>query len=627
MSMQAILYCDKITDCIPVKDCPEALLPFCNVPLLEYLLHYIEQKGVQNAVLLAADSRVHRLLDTMHLQMPVQFARSLASLHANVPTLLLRRLCIPDWDMGELLTLCHEGAVRLYHADGTPAFAELHPQGSVLLEPERTAETEFSVFRHADTPSEYREIQQELLSARKFQRTRIGEGVRMGKNAVIDSFTILGNDCIIGENAKLERCCLGDGVQIGANAVLTDCIICRKSLIDRETSLEHAVIPEYTVLHAGVRTAQKREHCLLPEDGICEGLPRWNTAETALKAGAAMSVLGNAAAVGYSHENGKSFAIAAAAGAVSQGCDVWYAGQCSLSQLIRTAEMTEASALLWIQGEQTVQLMPFSADGFPLNEQQSRRVWQALEADTCGRVTACGNFCHAENFLTLWERYCQKLLPALEYDITVSCANARLRTASQQLFSGGAGQRITLSLSEDGTRVSAFSAETGMLRHEQLLLLCLFSLRKQGEPLVIPEDFHPAAEAFAQKIQANLIRLHSHNPDPDIRKLYQKQGICYDGVALFCHVLRGLHENHLTLKQAAESLPELCTVQHELATSLTRQNVERLRQENQDTRIRIVLPPQSKLVKLCVHADSVEAAAELCTFWEKKLHAAESEHF
>ena len=103
--MQAILYCDKRTDCIPVRDCPEALLPVCNISLIAYLLHYIEQKGFQKAILLAADERVRHVTEMLSLKMPIHYARSLASLHADMPTLLLRRLCIPDWDMGELFSL------------------------------------------------------------------------------------------------------------------------------------------------------------------------------------------------------------------------------------------------------------------------------------------------------------------------------------------------------------------------------------------------------------------------------------------------------------------------------------------------------------------------------------------
>ncbi len=625
IKMQAILFCDKMADCIPVKDCPEALLPFCNVPLLEYMLQYIQEKGFRNTVLLAVDERIKNLVDSMHLQMPVQFARSLASLHANTPTLLLRQLCVPDWDMGELLTLCNSGAVRLFHADSTPTLAELHPQGSVLLEPEQTKITEYSKFQHIRTPSEYREIQQKLLATRKFQRTRIGEGVKISRTAIIDDLTVLGNDCIINRNAKLERCVLGDGVQIGAGTVLTDCVICRRAFIDEETHLENAVIPQGTVLQSDTKTAKTKQNYVLQEDGICQGLPRWNTVETALKAGASVTVVGNRIAIGYSHENAESLAIASVAGAVSQGASVWLAGQCALSQLIAIAKFTDCNILLWVKGERVMQIRPFRAGGLALTEQQSHRIWQALEANACERITEFGKLHHAKNLLALWEDTCQKLIPEPEFEIHVSCANAQLRTIAQKLFSGGTGQRITLSLSEDGTKISAFSSESGMIRWEQLLLISLFSFQEQGEVLVLPEDFHPVAEDFAAQHGAKILRLSSINLSPNMLNLYQKQAVCTDGIKLFAHVLQVLSKEKKTLAQIAKLLPEICTVQHELPTSLTRQSIEKLQRSNPDTKISIIMPPQSKFVRLRVHADSVETAAELCGFWEKKLRLTESE--
>ncbi len=622
--MQAILYCDKKTDCIPLRDCPETLLPLCNIPMLEYLLHYIEQKGFQKAVLLAADERTRHLVDSLHLQIPVHYARSLASLHADMPTLLLRRLCVPDWDMGELFTLCHAGSVRLLHADSTPCLAELHPQGSVLLEPEQTAVAESSSFQHIRTPAEYRSVQQKLLSSSgKFRRARIGEGVRMAENAFADETTVIGNDCIIGENAKLSGCCLGGGVQIGADAVLKDCVICRRALIDAGTRLENAAVPENTVLYPDSGTARNRKHLVHPDDGICEGLPRWNTAETALKAGSALTVLGNRIAIGYSHRQSESLAAAAAAGAAAHGAEVWLGGECALSQLIFLAEQTACSVLLWIQGENAVQLRPFNAGGFPLTEPQANRVWQALEAGTCSQLLRPGRLHHAEAFHALWETSCRSLIPPHGFEITVSCSSPVLRTAAQELFGGGNGQRISLSLSEDGTRISAFSSESGMLRYEQLLLLSLLSVQEQNQPLAVPDSFHMAAETFAAQYHARIVRVHE--PDDRYAGLYRSQGICTDGLKLFAHVLRVLHDRNLTPAQAAALLPELCTVQHEVATSLTRQNIEQLQRNNPDARISIVMPLHSKLVKLRVHADSVETAAEICGFWEKKLRILESE--
>jgi hypothetical protein len=106
-------------------------------------------------------------------------------------------------------------------------------------------------------------------------------------------------------------------------------------------------------------------------------------------------------------------------------------------------------------------------------------------------------------------------------------------------------------------------------------------------------------------------------------QLAARQGVCTDGVRLFAHVLRTLDSRGLTLKQAAALLPELCTVKRTVVTALPRQSVEHLRRRDPSPAVQITMPPQSRLVRVLAHADTMEAAAELCDLWEKKLADAE----
>lgn len=623
--MQAILYCDKRTECIPLQNCPEALLPLCNVPLLEYLLQYIQQKGFRKTVLLAVDERIRHLIDGLHFTMPIDYANSLEAIHADMPTLLLRKLCVPDWDFGELFTLCHQGAVKLFHSDSTPTFAELHPRGSILIEPEQTATTEISLFRHIHTPAEYRKIQQELLlSSPKLKRSRIGAGTILPENSFADELTIIGNDCLIGEHVNISGCCIGDGVQIGNDVNLKNSVICRKSFLSEGTHLENTAVPEKAMLCSDTLAPEKRRNRILSHDGICEGLPEWNTAETALKAGSALTSVSGKIAIGYFQEESEIFAETAACGAVSHGANVWFAGNCALSQLIHFGEKFSCPVLFWVHGEKKIQLQPFNRGGFPLTEQQAHRIWQAMEADTFRQRFPSGKLHHAEEGLSLWEESCQKLLPPFHQEITVSCANQALRQTAQELFSGGTGKRMTLSLSEDGTKATVFTAETGMIRHEQLLLLSLLSFQEMQQPLILPENFHPMAEQFATEQHAKISRVSSFSEKN--AALYRKQGVCMDGVKLFLHFLRVLHLKQYTPEQAIALLPELCTVQHEFHTSLTRQKIEHLQQENSDQRIFLSMPADSRFLTLRAHANSLETAAELCGFWEKKLQSLESQH-
>ncbi|MBR3629493.1 MAG: hypothetical protein IKN55_03365 [Oscillospiraceae bacterium] len=614
--MQAILFCDKMTECIPLTDCPEALLPICNVPLLARLLRYLERSGFEAAVLLAADSRIRRMLDSLPLQMPVRLARSLTAVRSDTPSLLLRRLCVPEWEMGELYALCGREPVRLFTPDGSFAGAELHPAGSAFLEPEASVVPQHARFWRADNPGGYRALQQHLLGTGT--ERRIAEGVRIGKDAVIDSRTVIGADCVIGAGAQISGCILGDGVQIGAGAVIEDCVICHRALVDRDTVLQNTAVPEGVVCSAHAR--HRRMLRLEPEDGICWQDPKWNTPAAALRAGAAMTVLDGALAVGCTDKAGESLAMAAAAGAVSQGARVWFAGCCTLSQLLCIGRMTGCGAFLCASGSGMIRLLPFGRDGAPLTTAQAERLQQALDAELSERIVDEGVLSDASGLLPLWEEQCRALVPAQHPEITVSCGEPLLRQAADRIFAGGTGGQITLALTADGTGAGAFTPETGMLTREQLLLIAALSVAEQGEPCILPADFHPAAEQFAMQEGIRILRQYTSSITAAV--LSARQGILTDGVRLFAHVLRALAARKLTLAQAAALLPEMHTVRRTAVTSLTRQQVRALRRYA-GPQMRVTLPPHSRLVRIQAHADSMEAAAELCAGWEQHLREAE----
>ncbi|MBR7037896.1 MAG: hypothetical protein IKI21_01425 [Oscillospiraceae bacterium] len=615
--MQAIIFCDEPAVCLPMQDCPAALLPVGSAPLLVHLLTYLERMGFRRTVLLSGDPRVRRIPDTMHLTMPVRFARSMASLYAEEPTLLLRSLCLPVLDMGELHAVCARGAARLFHPDGTSAGAELHPAGSPLLEPEETAVVTQSQFRRVADPAAYRALVTETVAKGS---PRIGEGLRCGRDVVLDERSILGTDCALGDGAVVEDCILGDGVQVGAGAVLRGCIVCRGALIDRDARLEGGIVPEGDVLAKDARTTRPRRMLVLPEDGICGGDPRWNTAASALEAGAAMASLGGRIAVGYAGDGARPYAMAAAAGALSQGADVWQTGRCALSMLLFAAQDAGCDAVLWATGDTVVRLLPFAADGAPLSEGQAARLWQALAAHVESRILSPGTLTDSAALLRLWEDGCRRLVPAARPSVRVSCADPTLRAAAERLFSGGTGEEITLTLSEDGRSASAFSLETGMLRREMLLLPAMAALAREDGAFVLPEDAHPGAAAYAQ---AHGIRLLDGETSEGAA-LRQRQGVCTDGVRLFAAVLREMAYTGQTLRELTAPLPRLCTVVREVVTPLTRQEVADLGERAAAPQVVIVKPPHSRIARLRVHADTMEAAAELCGEWERSLHAAEA---
>lgn len=615
--MKAILFCGKEAEELPWPEIPEALLPLCNIPLLAHILRYLEKNGFTEAVILHGSAEVRALVKELPLTMPV-FCRE--TIVTDAPTLVLRRLCLPDWDMGELHDLCRSAPVRLISEDGEPVHGELHPAGSALEIPQKTAAVILSAFHRAENREEFLRLQASLLP--ETERFRLRAGLCRGKNAQIDEKSVLGTDCIVGSHAVIENCCIGNGVQIGDGAVLRSCIVADRARIDGRVVLEDACVPEDTVVPAeSCRNIPLCWHTEGP-DGICFGMPRRNTPETALHAGAAVTVLGKRIAVGFSG-NGESYARIAAAGAASQGADVREAGECTLSQLLYTGQKTGCDGLLWVQGGSAVRFIPRSGNGLPLGD--TRRLREGLRAGVSGRILPQGRLLDARSFTRLWQEEMTALLPEAPFHITISCGDPLLRRAAEEIFPQNGGEAITLNLSEDGTAAAAFTPEAGMVSREKLILLTLLSFREKGEALAVPADFHPAAEVFAAKYGGRIMRMHSEGRSSMAAKLFIRQGVCLDGVRLFAHVLRVLHSRSMTLAAAVSLLPPMYTVSRRIPTKLGMQETQRLRRQNPDPAVTIRLPAMSRMLELRVHGASMETASELCGFWEKKIRKMEDD--
>ncbi len=609
--MHVYLFCDKSADFLPMPSLPEILLPYGNIPMLSHILRYLESEHIPHVTLIHADAQVRRTAEALPLHMDLSYADT--PLRADAPALVLFRPCLPPWDFNALYALSGAAPVRL------SASAALLSTGAELAMLENCLYHEMPAFRPAETPEEYRNLQQKLAKDKKYRHFRIGQGVRMGKHVQISDSSVIGNDCVIGDHAVLEDCVLLDGVQIGAGAELRRCILCRHALIDRDVQLEDAVIGEGEILPSYRNTTIQRHFSLDTRDGIHEGLPRWNSISTALQAGAAMTAIGMCIAVSADTEAALPFADAAIAGAVSQGAKVWDGRICARSQLISIGKTAGCDALLWVQGDGVFRLHPYGKLGLPPDETQYKRILQALEAKFSTRIVPCGKRHDTQPFLTLWEDRIRHILPEHHAAVEICCGNRMLRKTAESLYSGGTEERIVLNLSEDGTTCTAFSQESGMVRHEQLLLLSLLSFREDGEALAIPAQFHPAAEEFAAWCGGRILRMHAPAVSPMAAKRFAEQGVCTDGILLFAHILRILEMRHMSLADAVKLLPDFCTMRTEISTTFSRQAVENLRRRNPDRSIRIGLPDRFGMVQILAHAHSMEAAAELCDFWERRL--------
>ena len=99
--MNVILFCDQRTAFSPMQHLPEAMLPYCNIPLIAHILRFLERSQIPEVTLIGADEQVRAFAGTLPLHTCLHFAEDAAGVKLSAPTLVLRRLCLPEWDMGD----------------------------------------------------------------------------------------------------------------------------------------------------------------------------------------------------------------------------------------------------------------------------------------------------------------------------------------------------------------------------------------------------------------------------------------------------------------------------------------------------------------------------------------------
>jgi len=72
--------------------------------------------------------------------------------------------------------------------------------------------------------------------------TIIGDGCRIGKDAIVRGPAVIGHGCRIGEAASLERVVMWGDVEVGAGAVVSDCILADGARVEEKGQLNSRVV-------------------------------------------------------------------------------------------------------------------------------------------------------------------------------------------------------------------------------------------------------------------------------------------------------------------------------------------------------------------------------------------------
>lgn len=497
----------------------------------------------------------------------------------------------------------------------------------------------------------------------------IGENVTVENGAKIGPYTVLESGCTICAQAKVENSIVLGGAAVRKKAALYGAVLCENA-----TASENAVLSADSIVgacsdigrHARVgRGARVWQHCTVEDGMYVSGNVRNSMPQTPVlfengqistprpidpiflaRFGSTLAGCPFGKRVGVLHD-GSAFCEAAAqvlTGTLSaQGSGVWLFGKGFLPQLhFYTAFCDLQTGIFLSTHKSRVCLHIFSAGGLMLTGEQVAMLSSRLQfGDYAATVPEhCKTFSDMHDMQALYLReLLQEAGEVLEgQSVRVQCPNAEITMLLEDALyrlHAGEGDDITLRLSFDGTRVTAFHRECGYLPHERLLAICCNALFERGQDVALSADAPFTLEQFAAKNGRRVLHYPvtaNAKADPAACALAREQLYVRDGLFLSMRLLGILQQSGKSLAELHRALPQFFVRQRVVSFSLSPKETERIlgspEAQLHDTGIvlhradgRILLSPQQagRKLRILVESTQYETAKSLCEAVEESL--------
>ena len=295
---------------------------------------------------------------------------------------------------------------------------------------------------------------------------------------------------------------------------------------------------------------------------------------------------------------------AVCSGIADSGKDVYVCENTDLPSLRFSYPLLSADCALFISGNDCLRIHVFGKNRLPVSGELLAEIFSSRLSSSickCGRIEPVTSFrpIYINNIATSLQGC------TFPFSAGVSCGKRSVREIWLSFFSGS-NDKLVFQVSDEGQRVNAYSARYGLISDEKLKLAyaLLFSPDKK---VTLPESFHFAAE------QSGLEVTRTVNTD-DITDSFSLR-LLTDPLYVCTHLAT---DKDAFFKILGE-MPELADVKREIVIDFG--NYAPFR--------RIISTPGGRLIltraginrlSLSAQACSMEAAAEMCSFWSDKLN-------
>lgn len=271
--------------------------------------------------------------------------------------------------------------------------------------------------------------------------------------------------------------------------------------------------------------------------------------------------------------------------------------------------LLSADCGVFISGSSSLKIAFFDNRGFELPQRQLAEI---MRAEAPEPVEKSGSISAMTSFGNIYVNNLRDSLGGLTEPIPagISCGSRAVRMLWQQFFTGE-DEELVLQISESGSRVNAYSTKCGYISADKLTLAYCIKALRAGDTVLLPDDFHYAAELCSSLHNGVILRYPAENGVPDVsgqsRFLRDPLYMCADL----------LHDREEFFSLMSE-LPQISGARREIAFT----NAESYCKPKklQTSRGRVIITRSGRnMLSVLAQTFSAEASAELCAEWCEKL--------
>lgn len=495
----------------------------------------------------------------------------------------------------------------------------------------------------------------------------IGAQADIGDGAQIGPGSVLCEECIVGEGARVRSSVMLARATVHAGACLQEAVMCSESVLQ-----ENACMYEQTVLGTNSIVGQGASICpharIWPEKEIeANSTVRENvryqtiqknyfgdggigdsvelTANLCVSLGAAIGSIASCKKAGFACDGtpfAKAMRLALESGMLSAGGHVWSFGECFEAQLSYCTAFCGLPIGVFCIGGKHPQIRICGENGLSVSRTLEREIEDRLRKGEFNRCAPehCREIADMRSIRLMYGRELIRQAPfgLRGMEASVSSTNTQISMIMEDsLLKLGClkGNDLLFRISEDGTQVEAVTP-TGTFAHEKLLAVCCMHAFGNGMDVALPYDAPMALDRMAQQYERTVYRylsVPSDDSDSTARRLCAKQIFLRDGLYMTVRILSILRERGVSLESLCAQLPEFYLKRKVIALTFSPAKLHELFGAHEDAKTvregvslernggRLLMIPtrNGKALHVCAEAASMETATEMCDGFERIL--------